>query len=211
VVIPVLLVMALLSAVVCVAGRYAARERLVYVFKPLTTILLLSVAVASGALGQGYGRLVAVAIVLCLCGDVLLMLPGDHFLPGLVSFLAAHVVLVVAFAVAGVAFTWWLLTPVAVAAAAVYWVLAPHLGGMKGPVLAYVVVIAVMAWLALERWHLHGGRSSAFAAMGAVLFLASDSTLALNRFRRAFRAADLVVLSTYYASVALIAMSTVHP
>jgi hypothetical protein len=35
----------------------------------------------------------------------------------------------------------------------------------------------------------------------------SDSILALNRFRAEFRAADLIVLSTYYLSLWLIALS----
>jgi uncharacterized membrane protein YhhN len=40
-----------------------------------------------------------------------------------------------------------------------------------------------------------------------VLFLFSDATLAWNRFRGEFRSADAIVLSTYYLSLFLIALS----
>ena len=181
---------------------------MVYVFKPLTTTLLLLIAVASGCLTTDYGRLVAVAIVLCVAGDVFLMLPRDRFLQGLASFLLAHLVLIVAFVTQGIGVTWWLLTPVAVTAVTMYSILAPHLGRMKVPVIVYVAGIGIMAWFALERWHLQGTRSAALAAVGSVLFLFSDSTLALNRFKREFRAAEFLVLSTYYLSLWLTALST---
>jgi len=78
---------------------------------------------------------------------------------------------------------------------------------MKIPVVVYITVIAAMAWFALERWHLQGSTSAALAALGSVLFLYSDSTLALNRFRAKFRLAEFLVLSTYYASIWLTALS----
>jgi len=40
------------------------------------------------------------------------------------------------------------------------------------------------------------------------LFLASDSVLAVDRFVKPFRAAQAVILSTYFAAQALIALST---
>lgn len=47
----------------------------------------------------------------------------------------------------------------------------------------------------------------ALAAVGGVLFVASDSALALDRFRRPFRGAQPLVLATYWAAQTLIALS----
>jgi uncharacterized membrane protein YhhN len=45
------------------------------------------------------------------------------------------------------------------------------------------------------------------AALGALLFVASDSLLAFNRFVGKFAAASALVLGTYYAAQWLIALS----
>jgi len=204
--VPGLSVAAFVSGALCMRGKYSDSKILIYVFKPLTTMLLLGVAVAAGAFATTYGRLVALSIVFSLAGDIFLMLPKDRFINGLLSFLVAHVVLIVAFALQATGLSWWLLIPIA-AGIGMYSALAPHLGRMKIPVVVYITVIAAMAWFALERWHLQGSTSAALAALGSVFFLYSDSTLALNRFRAKFRLADFLVLSTYYASIWLIALS----
>ena len=50
--------------------------------------------------------------------------------------------------------------------------------------------------------------TSALAAMlGAVLFLLSDSTLALNKFRAPVNQSSVIVMSTYWAAQLLIAWS----
>ena len=49
---------------------------------------------------------------------------------------------------------------------------------------------------------------NALAAMGALLFVASDSALAWDRFKQEFKAAQAVILATYFAAQWLIALST---
>jgi len=44
-------------------------------------------------------------------------------------------------------------------------------------------------------------------AFGAFLFLASDAVLAVNRFRRPFRLAQAVILSSYFAGQLMISLS----
>lgn len=78
---------------------------------------------------------------------------------------------------------------------------------LRGPVAAYVVVIAVMAGQATERWYVLGGGVALAAAIGAGLFVVSDAVLAIDRFRRHFRAARAVTLATYWAAQLLIALS----
>jgi len=79
---------------------------------------------------------------------------------------------------------------------------------LKAAVVAYLLVIVAMAWRAAVRAQspvLAG--SGLLAAAGACLFLASDSVLAVERFRRPFRAAQPVVFATYWAAQLLIALS----
>lgn len=70
-----------------------------YIGKPLTTLLILWLALsAQPAVDARYRRAVLAGLVLSLIGDVFLMLPGDRFVLGLVAFLLAHVCYIVAFA-----------------------------------------------------------------------------------------------------------------
>ena len=71
----------------------------------------------------------------------------------------------------------------------------------------YVVVIAVMASLAAERWQATGSAMTLAAALGAGLFVVSDGVLAIDRFRWPFRAARALTLATYWAAQLLIALS----
>ena len=84
---------------------------------------------------------------------------------------------------------------------------------MRVPVLAYVVVLASMAALALARqWRSPQpgaveARSARWAAAGALLFVASDSLLAWDRFTGGLPLASVLVLSTYYGAQYAIARS----
>ena len=91
--------------------------------------------------------------------------------------------------------------------ALVYVWLWPGLGGRRVPVLVYLVVICTMGWQALARWRTRRDPSGTLAAVGALLFIASDTALAVNRFGRPFAAAPLVVLTTYFAAQWCIARS----
>jgi uncharacterized membrane protein YhhN len=79
---------------------------------------------------------------------------------------------------------------------------------MKAAVVVYVCVILLMAWAALSRATTTVDGGGVLAAVGALLFVASDSTLAWGRFRGEFGSAQAVVLATYFAAQWLIALST---
>lgn len=186
-----------------------------YVFKPLTTVLILAlVAGALAPISARYRMLVCVGLVFSLAGDVFLMLPGDWFVFGLASFLLAHLCYVAAFApgssardklVACVAY--------AVIAAANLVGLLPRVPAeLHAPVLAYVAVLMLMGALAAARgWSLRGdprlARPARLAAIGGALFVLSDSVLAWNRFGGGIPLAPLWVLAGYYASSWCIALS----
>jgi alkenylglycerophosphocholine/alkenylglycerophosphoethanolamine hydrolase len=60
-----------------------------------------------------------------------------------------------------------------------------------GPVLAYLLVISAMVASAI-------GSGDAWAMAGALLFFASDGTLAWNKFVSPFKGGRLAVIVTYH-------------
>jgi len=205
-----LLIVALAAVAIVGAGLEGDGRWLHWLAKPLTTVLIAAIAWrALPAHDAGYRRAVLAGMALSCIGDIALMLPMDAFVPGLIAFLLAHVCYIVAFRAGvrggrGLAGAALLLGAFACGNLVALW---PHLpGDMRVPVLAYVVVLAVMAILALARhWArpaLHGAArsSTAWAAGGAVLFVASDCLLAWDRFGGGLPMASLLVLSTYYAA-----------
>jgi uncharacterized membrane protein YhhN len=209
---------ALLSLLAAISGTLHVRAELrgprwrAYLCKPLTTVLILAIAlVAPGPAPPLYRALIVAGLAFSLAGDVFLMLPSDRFLPGLASFLVAHLIYIGAFSeAAGFQLAPIALLPVAAVAAALLRILWPHLGGQKLPVTAYVVVIATMGWQALAQWITVGEGWALCALLGAALFTASDAALALDRFRGAFASAPIAVLGTYYPAQWLIALSVMR-
>lgn len=112
------------------------------------------------------------------------MLPSDRFVPGLISFLLAHLCYIAAFLSGAVLRpSPWRMLPFLLYGAGVYSALSPRLKGLKYPVVIYMLAILAMAWLACERWSGAGSRSASLPFAGVLLFVASDTTLAVARFR----------------------------
>ncbi|NLG49000.1 MAG: lysoplasmalogenase [Chloroflexi bacterium] len=198
----------LVSALWTIQAKYRGLERHEYVAKPLTTILILLLAVTRDGAGDPfYQAAIVVGLGFSLAGDVFLMLPGDRFVPGLASFLLAHLAYIVAFTSGGMGLSLVSLAPFLPLMAVMYGVLAPHLGEMKVPVLLYEVVIIAMAWRAWARWAQTDDTAALLGAIGAVLFVASDAALAVNRFVGRFKAVHALVLGTYFCAQWLIALS----
>ena len=74
--------------------------------------------------------------------------------------------------------------------------------------LVYIITIAAMAWLSIERARALEEVGALIACAGALLFVSSDALLAVNRFRSPLPAAPLLVLGSYFAAQWLIALST---
>jgi uncharacterized membrane protein YhhN len=200
----------LASGLLAIRAEYRGPRRQVYVFKPLTVVLIILIALQTKFQAPAAYRILVVAgLAFSLAGDVFLMLPRDRFVQGLVSFLVGHVFYAAAFAAAGgPRLSAWAGAALAAYGALMVGLLWPRLGRLKGPVAAYVAVILLMAWTASSRYLGAGPAGSGAGAAGALLFVASDSLLAWNRFRGGFRAAQALVLGTYFAAQWLIALST---
>ncbi|HYV06887.1 MAG TPA: lysoplasmalogenase [Blastocatellia bacterium] len=199
----------LLLGALNIGALYAGNRPLVYLTKPATMLVVLSLAAVERAAMPGrYGTLIMAGLVCSLAGDIFLMLPSDQFVQGLVSFLIAHLFYIAAFrsGMSGVGPLWFVL-PFCAYGFLALWLLLPGLGDMKLPVIVYLVVILTMAWQSAVRWNANRDRSSVVAFAGALLFAASDSIIAFNRFRWRFYLAEGLIMSTYFTAQWLIALS----
>jgi uncharacterized membrane protein YhhN len=179
------------------------------IFKPLTMGFILCLAIV---FGYHHPDLYFFAIIgglfLSLIGDVFLIFPEKYFLRGLIGFLIAHLLYIVAFSSGrSLTVTWWILLVFILYGLSAFMFLLPNLNKMMLPVGLYVSVIIVMTWQAWERWLWFQDRMTLYAAVGAVLFLISDSLLAFNRFKRSFQMAEILILSTYFSAQYLIVLS----
>ncbi|MFC2029802.1 lysoplasmalogenase [Chloroflexota bacterium] len=205
----ILAVLTAASAALFLSAHYLNLTLQLYIFKPLTMLfVILNALLARRPVSPRYRTLILLGLILSLAGDVLLILPSDQFVLGLVSFLLAHIVYIAAFRT-GVEIPLSLpsTVPFIVFGILALAVLAPGLGQMALPVLAYVIVILVMAWQALGRWRATRRTGDLLAFAGALLFVLSDTVLAFNRFRFQFPALDVVVWISYVAAQWLISQS----
>ncbi len=205
----------LFSMLAVLAGGLAAgfearaRSKAYYVLKPLATVLIIAVALSAATpTPAAYKTLILAGLVLSLAGDVFLLVPEKWFQAGLVSFLAAQVLYILAFRPEpGGGLSAPVLLPFLLYALLFFRMLAPGLGRLKLPVLVYTAAITAMAWLAACRYVYRGGTKPLLAFIGAVLFLISDSVLAYDRFAKKLGPARLIILGTYFPAQLLIALS----
>jgi len=184
-----------------------------YLLKPGALAVLLAAACVADLGGAKYW--VVAALAFGLAGDVGLMLSEEGrtdlpFLAGLGAFLAGHVCYVVAFARTGLR-GWDVFAGVLVVAGVAGLALPQVLRGaarasgrlFAGIIAGYATLLAAMAVLGI-------GTGIVATAIGAVLFLCSDTLLARNRFVAPVRSGPLLVIVTYHAAQFLILIGLLY-
>ena len=196
----------LLSLAVLLVAEARGVRWLQLLSKPLASLGFVGLGLVSGALSSFPGHVLFVGLALCALGDVALMFKGrGWFLAGLIVFLLGHVAYVAAFGLAGLSTVWALVALAAVAAVAVpvmRWLWPNVPGPMRGPVVAYVLVISVMVAAAAGAV---GAGASAWLGLGAVLFYLSDLFVARQRFVVTASVNRLLGLPLYYGGQLLLA------
>lgn len=202
-------------------------EWLNWIFKLLPMVLIITLAITFSGSGRRNGLyrwLIVTGLVFSIGGDALLLLPDDPwFVFGLGSFLIGHL-----FYVAAMAARW--LTPAkrpagaakskqegfAIGFTAGIMIVAysltmgsrfhgsimadESLSGLWIPVVVYIAVIGAMGWSAIMT-------RNVLAIVGALLFMASDSILAWNKFVGDVPLSGILIMSTYFAAQLFIASS----
>lgn len=197
-----------ISAAFAISGKYQKSKFIHYAFKPLTMILVISLAFDRVTmLPSVYGYFILSGLCVSLFGDIFLMLPARYFKSGLLAFLAAQILYILAFSrgLKGLSFSFLLI--ILAYAGLVFLFLYRRFGKYRWPVLFYMLAISAMVWLAVSRYIGLLDRKSLLAMIGAFLFLFSDSLNAVNRFRKPFELAQFFILGTYFAAQLLFALS----
>ena len=173
--------------------------------KPAVLVALIVTALVLDATDTTPGLWLLAALVLGLVGDVFLLGDSDtRFRLGLAAFLVGHLGYVVCFATLGLdPAEWaWVAWVVLLVCLLVTRQVAPATymrGGaaLAVPVALYTVVIGAMLILAFDT-------GEPLIAVGATVFAASDSILAVDRFVQPRPWAHVVVMVTYHVGQALI-------
>jgi uncharacterized membrane protein YhhN len=188
-----------------IAGGEMGNTMLQYVSKALLMPLLAGYFIYSiKGFSNILSRWLLAALFFSWAGDVLLLFQEKDslfFMLGLSAFLLAHVFYIIAFQnIRGreaVRFRLLLLAIVAVYYAGLIYLLYPRLANMRLPVLVYGVVISTMFMLAMHMLFIRNRVPGKWMMVGALLFVLSDSTLAVNKFYQAFEGAGIIIMVTY--------------
>lgn len=149
-----------------------------------------------------YKKIIVVGLIVSMVADGVIY----WFMAGLVTFFIAHILYVVAFRTASrksvplVAAIPLLLYGMLM----IVWIAGPQLVSgevvLGVAIIAYITVITLMGWMAIRT-------RLPLVIIGALLFIASDSFLAIDRFVVALPAREALVMITYYAAQVFFAAS----
>lgn len=182
-----------------------------YLFKPLSALAFLWLAVALGATGSHYGGWLLAGLVLCMAGDLLLMPQSQRsFLAGLVAFLCGHLMYAVAFlqlptSPGGLVLS--LMPALILLFLTARWLLPCLDPTMKLPVAVYTLVITVMLLCAGST---AGHPAALLIIVGAWGFALSDLAVARQRFVQPSRWNGLWGTPLYFLSQMLLAASVAY-
>ena len=155
---------------------------------------------------KGINLLMLSGLVFSWAGDVAI---DFAFVPGLACFLVAQVMYLTTFFLTpgkNVIFREkaYLIIPVLLFGIGLIYILYDDLGDMKLPVIVYAVVILTMLASAINRLRKVNRLSYYLVLAGAILFVLSDSAIAINKFTWDFDYSGPIIMSTYLAGQYLI-------
>lgn len=195
-----------IAAIADVYGIIFANETVKVIAKPM--LLTLLVVVYLVAVKEPLFWYV-LGMFLCFIGDVLLMFNGaNFFMFGLAAFLLGHVVYIkvtsmflpsnITMKMISSAF------PFVVFFAVLMYLIYSNLGGMLIPVTVYGITISTFGSVALLNYRNEKSTENLWLLVGALLFLLSDSLIALNKFYEPNDIYGVSIMITYILAQFLI-------
>jgi uncharacterized membrane protein YhhN len=151
------------------------------------------------------------ALIFSLLGDILLMFTTksiNFFMGGLIAFLLAHIFYIFVFLKRKNYAKKSIITIIIllIYGLGILNFLKDGLGDLLVPVIMYMLVILMMVIFAFLRYGKVPEISFNFVFFGAVLFIISDSLLALNKFYMHFQLSDILIILTYAIAQYLIVL-----
>jgi uncharacterized membrane protein YhhN len=176
-----------------------------YIFKPLIVACLVTYFIAQvTGTKSSLKKWVIGALLFSFTGDVLLMLQANNsifFLYGLSAFLVAHFFYILFFHFIrlkeNIKSRWFMMLIVVAYYLVMIVFLSPYLGDMKLPVRIYAIVISFMFMLAMHMLFIRNKRAGHYMMLGSLLFVSSDSILAINKFYQSCEIAGVTIMLTY--------------
>ncbi|MGS2719477.1 lysoplasmalogenase [Paraglaciecola aestuariivivens] len=162
-----------------------------WLLKVLPIALLILAVIKTSHLNTA--KVLFIALVFSGCGDLLLAF--DKFIPGLIAFLCAQLSFAYLFYTLhkNIWHRWqWSLLLLFYMILMLIWLLG-QLGTLLYPVLAYMTAIGCMGLLAIQ-----SKLSMRGAVMGALVFILSDSFIAINKFIMPLPLASYLIMTSYY-------------
>jgi uncharacterized membrane protein YhhN len=212
------IILFLLALVTVLVAEYLKNESLRFISKPLLMLLLgiyfLSETKNKSTILKAW---IILALFFSWIGDILLMFEHqnkNYFLFGLSAFFLAQIFYIVFFHnirmrenIRGNAL---LLLVVVVYYYVLIFLLNPYLHELSLPVRIYGVVLSFMLMLAMHTTFSQLKRAGWLMTIGAILFVVSDSLLAVDKFYSALPNAGLIIMFTYGVAQLLITLGAVE-
>lgn len=194
------------SVLLTIVGKI--KSSLLYkIFKPVASILvILTPIITSEGYITKYDYLLLLGFIFAFIGDMLLVNQNKFFRYALLSFSITHIFYSAAFLNQASFINYYYTVPFVLFAAGVYNYLSGDLFSEKPFVILYIVIISVMGFSAVNLSDQFNSTGN-YILIGAILFITSDTLLAINKFKQQFKSAHVWILSTYYAGQFLIALS----
>lgn len=200
----VLLVLFFLFAIIYTFDFGVRDHEFVIVFKLIPMVLLIIYAAAAKAFStKAYYILMTIGLFVCAIGDYTI---SKWFVIGLAFFLLGHLFYISAFlSTKQKKAPLFVLAILLIYGLTMFFIIpfnllqdGDHVMGIA--VTAYILVILTMGWTS---WR----TNNRFAILGAILFIISDSILALNKFTLEVPSSGMLIMGTYYAAQLLFALS----
>ena len=166
------------------------------------TPILILLVIAALELEGWLQIMIVLALLFSAGGDIALEWDRERlFILGLALFLIGHLFYVAGFLLTFSLSGWplWVIPIVLLFALVIARQLWPKLGRMRGPVIAYIIVIVSMSVTALLR-----ANGSLLVVTGAITFMVSDALIALDKFDKPIPGANYYIMGTYYLAQGMI-------
>ena len=198
-----LVVFFILVFIETVVANFEGLQILHYISKPLIVSSLLFYFISNNThLNKQTITFTVLALIFSILGDVLLLFVCrlEHFfIAGLLSFLIAHIMYILVFFKKRnqKSKPYGFIILLVLYALGLFSLLQSRLGDLLAPVFIYMCVILLMSIFAFLRRGMVHSSSFNLVFAGAVLFMVSDSLLAINKFYTSLYFADFGIMFTY--------------
>ncbi len=188
----------LFSGWLYVDASYRGPEWQRRLFKPVTLLLLLSLA-WQAPLIHTTQYLILTGLLITLAGDALMLLPQKHLLYAIGAFFLCHLLYTIYFMSTKTPVFFWPIPLVLVLIGAflisITW---NQLEALRWPVCTYICMTLLMVWIATGNYLVHPASHSLSVSIGALLLLLNVIFWLFSHFRHRFPADSALIAACYF-------------